>query len=568
VRHGVDENGFDSGSREWMVLESVDDRMVALMRLILAASALIIIFIDPSEPDRLVAVTYGVLVVYTIYSTAVYVSSLRRSSMLLNRFAHWVDIGCYLVMVALSSGTSSVFFFFFFFAILVASFRLGFAQGLYATLASTILFIVVGYLTAPAQPHFELNRFLLRPIYLLVLGYMMAYWGGCEIRLKRRLNILKEITGLSNPRFGVSYVIGSMSRKLRDFYSADRCLLVLLDPLNNESRLYRLEREQTAESVQAEALPPKLAELLLSLPDNIAIVYGVKSRTRLWQDFAFDLRTKLECTEEWRQTGVMLSAKLEMPSFISVPLHYRGKAVGRLYLTARRGVFVRSDIGFLMHIVEQIMPVVHNIRLLSQLASNAAEQERKRLARDIHDSVIQPYIGLQYKIAAVRNKIGAGNGDVSGDIEQLFQMTVDEVSSLRGFVRNLKDISGSGDDFLSAVRRFAEQFAANYELEVQVESKGKIAINDRIAADLIKIIHEGLSNIRKHTQATRSKITLERADNSLRLCIENDDAPMGTTSPATFSPISIRERAAELGGDLRVERNPEGRTLVKVEIPL
>lgn len=568
MRHGVDENGFDSGSREWMVLESVDDRMVALMRLILAASALIIIFIDPSEPDRLVAVTYGVLVVYTIYSAVVYISSLRRSSMLPNRFAHWVDIGCYLVMVALSSGTSSVFFFFFFFAILVASFRLGFAQGLYATLASTILFIVVGYLTAPAQPHFELNRFLLRPIYLLVLGYMMAYWGGCEIRLKRRLNILKEITGLSNPRFGVSYVIGSMSRKLRDFYDADRCLLVLLDPLNNESRLYRLEREQTAESVQAETLPPKLAELLLSLPDHIAIVYGVKSRTRLWQDFAFDLRTKLECTEEWRQTGVMLSAKLEMTSFISVPLNYRGKAVGRLYLAARRGVFVRSDIGFLMHIVEQIMPVVHNIRLLSRLASNAAEQERKRLARDIHDSVIQPYIGLQYKIAAVRNKIGAGNGDVSGDIEQLFQMTVDEVSSLRGFVRDLKDISGSGDDFLSAVRRFAEQFAANYELEVQVESKGKIAINDRIAADLIKIIHEGLSNIRKHTQATRSKITLERADNSLRLCIENDDAPMSTTSPATFTPISIMERAAELGGDLRVERNPEGRTLVKVEIPL
>jgi signal transduction histidine kinase len=552
-----------------MTLESVDDRMVGLTRLILAASALLIIFIDPSEPDRLVAVTYGALVVYTIYSATVYILVFRRRSMLLNRVAHWVDIVSYLVIIALSSGTSSIFFFFFFFAILVASFRHGFSQGLYATLASAILFTAVGYVTAPARPHFELNRFLLRPVYMLVLGYMMAYWGGREIRLKRRLSILKEITGLSNPRFGVSYLIGSMSKKLRDFYEAESCLLVLLEPLNNELRLFRLEREQTAESVQAEVLPPKLAELLLSLPENIAIVFGGRSTTRLRHDVAFDLTTKRDCTEEWRETGATISAKLEMKSYITVPMHYRGKAVGRLYLTARRGVFVNSDIGFLMQIVEQIMPLVHNIRLLSQFASNAAEQERKRLARDIHDSVIQPYIGLQYKIAAVRNKIVAGNGDVSRDIEQLFQMTVDEVSSLRGFVRDLRDISGSGDDFLSAVRRFAEQFAANYDLHVQVESKGNIAINDRIAAELIKIIHEGLSNIRKHTQATASKITLERTDTSFQMCIENDDAAAaGPTTPSAFSPASITERVAELGGDVKVERNPEGHTLVKVVIPM
>src|SRR5947209_10153042 len=131
-----------------------------------------------------------------------------------------------------------------------------------------------------------------------------------------------------------------------------------------------------------------------------------------------------------------------MESFVSAPLHYRGKAVGRLYLAARRGVFDDSDIDLLMQVVEQIMPVIHNIRLLARLASNAAEQERQRLARDIHDSVIQPYIGLQYKLAAIRNKSAAG-GAVSDGMERLFPKTVSEETGLRGIVRGLKGDDGT-----------------------------------------------------------------------------------------------------------------------------
>src|SRR5205085_9151858 len=175
-----------------------------------------------------------------------------------------------------------------------------------------------------------------------------------------------------------------------------------------------------------------------------------------------DLARKEECTTRWQEAGRSLAARLEMESFVSVPLHYRGKAVGRLYLAARRGVFDSSDVDLLMQVVEQMMPVIHNIRLLARLASNAAEQERQRLARDIHDSVIQPYIGLQYKLAAIRNKIAAG-GDVSDEIERLFQITVNEVTGLRGFVRGLKGEDGREGNFLSAVRRFAAQFADNYD---------------------------------------------------------------------------------------------------------
>jgi hypothetical protein len=203
--------------------ESLDERLVNVTRFILAFSALIIIYIDPSEPDRLVNITYATLTLYTVYSAVVYFLSLRYQSVFRSIPLYWIDVGWYLLLISLSSGTNSLFFFFFFFVILVASFSSGYNAGMKVTFVSAILFITVGYYTTPAP--IEPNRFLLRAVYLASIGYLMAYWGGAETTHKRRLALLKDVSRLSNPRFGVDQTIGSIIRKLRDFYDADTCLL-------------------------------------------------------------------------------------------------------------------------------------------------------------------------------------------------------------------------------------------------------------------------------------------------------------------------------------------------------
>jgi signal transduction histidine kinase len=544
--------------------------MIGLMRLILALSALIIIYIDPSEPNRLVALTYAALIVYVIYSAVLYLLSVYHEGLLPNSITPWFEIGCFLVLISLSSGTSSIFFYFFFLPILVASFRQGFAAGFRVAVITSVLFTVVGYVAAPASREFELNRFLLRPIYLLVLGYMVAYWGGLEIKHKQRLGFLREINRLSNPRFGVGYTVGSMLQKLQSFYDADSCLLVLVDPVYNNTRLFSLMRGQVAESVRAEQIPERLERQLLSLPDDVAVIHRGKPRLRLLREsdeYVFDLKERQECTPEWRAVIDSLATKLELGPFVSVPLRYRNKTIGRLYLVARQCVFGDSDVSFLIQVVEQIMPVIHNIRLLARLSLSAAEQERQRLARDLHDSVIQPYIGLQYKLAAIRNKSAEGR-DTSEDLERLLDTTVNEVKGLRGFVRGLKEGDQPGATFMSAVRRFAAQFAESYDLDVQVESQGQVELNDRLAAELIRIVHEGLSNVRKHTEASFSKITVERADSVLHLSIENNNPQKNGGGRAAFVPRSITERTEELGGRVSIEQSLDGCTVVKIEIPL
>jgi signal transduction histidine kinase len=541
------------------------------MRLILACSALAIIFIDPSEPDRLVSITYTALCCYVAYSGILYLLALRSKALRLRRASHWIDVACYTLLVSLSSGTSSIFFFFFFYAVLTASFRWGYQEGLLVTIVSTILFTAIGYASAPAGKSFEVNRFLLRPIYLLVLGYLMAYWGGAELELKRRLALLKEVNTLSNPRFGVAQTIISIMKRVRSFYAADAALLLLkAQGEAGEFQLIRVADSDGGEEVERETVPRELARRFLTLKETVAAYYNGRRSFILPSQsgyFAKDVVSG-ERIVDGSDACETLRALFEAKSFVTLPLIYRGRHRGRFFLTTRYRTFDDSDIEFLQQVVEHVMPVLSNVRLLDQLASKAAENERQKIARDLHDSVIQPYIGLQYKLAAIRNKLRSRDGgDVTQDLEQLFETTVSEITGLRHYVRELRDSATAGEHLLAALRRYTEQFRENYGIEVEVICQPDLLITDRLAAELIQMVHEGLINAWKHTEATRCTVRLDSSDGNLVLCIENNNAH-SVEAREPFKPRSLSERTASLGGHLSIEQSGAGHTIICVRIPL
>ena len=130
-----------------------DDLIVAGTRLFLAASSLLIVFLVPSEPDHWVPLTYALLVLQTMYATALYLLRFfrTRAGAFIYDWGHWIDIAWYTALISLSSGTNSIFFFGYFFPIIVASFRWGFASGMRVALASALLFAGVGWVTRPIR---------------------------------------------------------------------------------------------------------------------------------------------------------------------------------------------------------------------------------------------------------------------------------------------------------------------------------------------------------------------------------------------------------------------------------
>jgi len=226
------------------------------------------------------------------------------------------------------------------------------------------------------------------------------------------------------------------------------------------------------------------------------------------------------------------------------------------------------------------MPVIDSIRLVDRLAVEAAEEERKRIARDIHDSIIQPYIGLQMGLAGLRRKLTADYGgpstntrdllqvirNAADDTDRLIEMTGDGIGDLRRYVRGLRDEGEYEDGLTSSVRRFAAKFTQATNILVQVRADSNVRVDDRLAAEMFQIIVEGLSNIRRHTQSPRAFIGMERTDNRLIVRIENDGSR--GSQPIPFTPQSIAERATSLGGKAYVEFFGDMGTSVIVEIPL
>ena len=530
------------------------------MRLVLAATALLIIYIDPSQPDRLVRLTYSLLIGYTFYSSVILLLALVAPRRLPLAVLHWFDLVWYVGLIAVSSGTSSIFFVFFFFAILVASFRCGFRSGLKTTAAAAVLFVTVGYLTAPAAPNFELNRFLLRAVTLVVLGYMIAHWGASEIELKRRLKLLKDVTNLSNPRFGIERTIVLGLERLRDFYNARACILVYRSPSNPDHRLVRVDREKL-EPARPRKVADELGELLLGPGPSIAVVRARRSTGVL---------VDVHHGKTWRENSTKLATlanTLGAGHFTSLPVSYRGDFIGRLYVVdSTRRRMNHSDIEFILQLIEHVNPLLDNLGLLDRLASEAADQERKKLARDIHDSVIQPYVGMQLGLAAVRQKLLAENSSALGTVTELCEVANNEVRVLRNYLDELKAAEIEEGVLFPALRRLTANYTAATGITVAVHGDPQLRLNDRLAAEVFQMIAEALSNIRRHTSAQEAEVEILCDERDLTLKITNEIAN-GDGAPS-FRPKSIAERASALGGHSAVYADDANRTVVAVFVPL
>ena len=504
-------------SSRWPSPDASEQRSVAGLRLLLASAALVVVWIDPTQPETNAAETYLALSLYTLYSAVLYAASLVNGvrALAFRRFEHWIDIGWSALLVGLSGGPKSLFFVLFFFPILVAAFRWGFRAGLAATAASTALVLTVSGAVAYGEGVMDLNRFLLRPVYLAVLGWVISQRGGFETLLKRRLALLKEIGRLSNPRLGTDRTIGSSLERLRDFYDADDCLLITAGTADEGARLRRATRDAPERCYREDPLPADLASTLLALPPQHALVFPGPDEARGWR----------------------LSAAL-----------------------------AQLD-------VEAGAPVAPDRAVVDRLAASAADEERRKIARDVHDSVIQPYIGLQIGLSALERQLASGSRSAeealraAGDgVRRLLAVTESGVEDLRGFVARLRGGETSTKGFAAIAESFARKFTELTGIAVEVEAAGGLVVNDRLAAELFQMMAEGLSNERRHTEAKRAQLRLSEAEGALLLSIENDGAPR--REAASFVPRSLAERAKALQGWVEVQTLEAGGTRVLVTIPL
>jgi len=480
----------------------------------------------------------------------------------LPRLAPWIDASWILLYAWLAATPSSLFVLWLLFPVLFASLSSGFASGLRVS-----LYAIAGasILALRAHPPGALSaELMLQPLSILVLGPLVAALARAGGRMNGRLSVSDRLLDEADPRLGVKRVAEILMRTLTRRFDADLGLLLVWLP-DSEPRLFRVDHRGRFSEPSGE-LRAALLDALVRLPR--CVVRGHRGRdlfARLpMRNYPrFHIATRLP-TNEARSSVQRLAESIDARSLLAIPVCRRAPHPCRLVLESGKRRYRSRDADVAEVFMEQLASVLENAGLLERLADEAIATERARIGRDLHDSAIQPYLGLKYGIEALARKAGTDN-PLHADIHALKDVAIGELHQLRELVTAMRSGACGADDALApALRRQARRFSELFGIDVSV-CCDDLPVRRRLAAAILPMVGEALTNVRRHTGATCAEIVVGAQADCYVLRITN--AHDRDKPPPPFVPRSIAERAESLHGRALVERRRPGFTDLIIRIP-
>ncbi|WP_233491355.1 histidine kinase [Blastococcus sp. TBT05-19] len=274
--------------------------------------------------------------------------------------------------------------------------------------------------------------------------------------------------------------------------------------------------------------------------------------------------------------------------FASVPLLARGEPVGILNAFFAPGQTVGdAELEFLLAMAEQAAMAVDHAALLERERDVASREERQRLARDLHDSVVQQVFSMMMQARSLGVLVERGLPPTPEKVAQvaddLSTSAEDVLADLRGMVVELRPATGTARGLDSALRSLVDTTGARTGLDTTLEVDDPAGELTRLDPDLLedvyRIIAEAVHNSVKHASASTMRVAVSVAPHGSRrrLVAEvtddgcglgDGDRAAGTTSPGGFGMTAMQERAARWGGVVRVRSLSPSGTRVHLTLPL
>lgn len=217
-----------------------------------------------------------------------------------------------------------------------------------------------------------------------------------------------------------------------------------------------------------------------------------------------------------------------------------------------------------------------NLSFYLQQVTMAQEEERKRIARELHDDTIQALIVLSRQL----DDLACRTSDLSQDdkllLEGLWQQTNSIMEGLRRLSQDLRPAALDRLGLLPALEWLASDVGKLSGLNVQVETDGaERRLAPEVELVLFRIVQEALRNVWRHSQATSAQVLVEFQDGKTMITVKDNgkgfqlQSPMGDlTKTGKLGLAGMKERARLLGGSLKVESEPGKGTTVIVEAPV
>ena len=259
-----------------------------------------------------------------------------------------------------------------------------------------------------------------------------------------------------------------------------------------------------------------------------------------------------------------------MTSFLGAPIAVRGKVFGNLYLTEKIGAheFTAEDEDAVVKLASQAGIAIEFTRAQEELRRLALAEDRERIAKELHDDVIQSLfaegMALQAALGVV-NDPAAIRARLEAAIEHIDRV----IRDLRNYIFGLRPGVAADLALDRSLRDLANDFASSgMRMEVSTDDVAASTLAGR-AADIVQFAREAISNAVRHSGGSQVNVSLVSLGDATLLEISDDGSgfdPQKATGRG-HGLSNLQGRARALGGELEIESEPDAGTWVRVRIP-
>jgi signal transduction histidine kinase len=571
------------------------ERWLATARVFLAISALAAIYMDPTQLGQ-APVAYGLLGLYLIHGVLVMTLLRRRqqSTAAFRILVHTADIVWPALISVFAEGPRSPFFLFFFFVLAASAYRWGLWETLGTAAAEVVLLWIESFVLLHVWATrggslpwrvlsglqinvtaFEPKRLFMLSVYLLVMGLLLGYLAQQQKRLRGEKAAVTRILAKVRVEAGLTGTLQQICGEILHTCEAERVLVASQEIHSHRMFLGELHNEdgKSSEFVWQDSSPRDAKTYLEDLPGEACYARHDGER---WSVIALD-REGNPVPSPSSEPLTRLKERQSFRSVIALSFVFAGEWRGRvLVFDPSWRAEIPEKLRFLLDLFRQVGPAVYNVYLLHRLRRRAGAAERARFARELHDGAVQSLIAVEMQVDVLRRQAETTPAVVGGELGRIQGLLREEVLKLRELMQQMKSIDVDDRRFLSVVTDTVERFERETGISTRfVTDIEKLEMPGKVCREMLRIVQEGLVNVRKHSKARHALVRLSSSDSQWSLTLEDDGKGFPFSGRLTQEeldrmgkgPMIIKERVRLIEGALTVESNPGTGTRLEVKVP-
>ncbi len=264
-----------------------------------------------------------------------------------------------------------------------------------------------------------------------------------------------------------------------------------------------------------------------------------------------------------------------MHSLLGVPVVYKGKILGRLYLAEKQDApeFSEEDEEMVRLFAAQAATSIENARLFQRSQDLAILEERERIGMDLHDGVIQSLYAVGLNLEECAELVSEDPEFVAKRLDKAINDMNQVIKDIRSYIFHLRPAAFTSNDLRQALEDLAREVRVNslIEVEVSVDGVEPDALPEPVAENLFHIAQEALANVAKHSGATQAWARLERQNGTCVLTIADNGKGFDVSRPGGVGHRGLgnmADRARSIGGVFKLTSGEGKGTCITVAVPL